>query len=70
LEEQETGFSGKISTLQHGAGLVVVMEEPRPEERVLRPMPSVESAEEFVAERMKTYDRMWDGCGCRIDYYR
>ena len=23
----------------------------------------------FVAERMDQYERMWDGCGCRIDYY-
>jgi hypothetical protein len=23
----------------------------------------------FVRERLEAYDRMWDGCGCKVDYY-
>jgi hypothetical protein len=22
-----------------------------------------------VQRRLEQYERMWDGCGCRIDYY-
>jgi hypothetical protein len=25
-------------------------------------------ADRFVRERLETYERMWDGCGCKIDY--
>ncbi len=28
----------------------------------------VEAAQEFVAARLETYERMWDGCGCKVDY--
>ena len=24
---------------------------------------------EFVKGRLDTYERMWDGCGCRVSYY-
>ncbi len=29
----------------------------------------LEAARRFVEDRMETYERMWDGCGCRIDYH-
>ena len=30
---------------------------------------SVDEAKKFVRDRLDTYDRMWDGCGCKIDYF-
>jgi hypothetical protein len=69
LEEHDTLVSGAIS-VQRGPCGVVVVEEPKPAERVLRPLADVERARLFVAERLATYDRMWNGCGCKIDYYR
>ena len=70
LRTIDTGLSGSISILDGLARGVVVMEEPKPDERVLRRLSDAAAAEEFVAERLRLYDRMWDGCGCRVDYYR
>jgi len=28
-----------------------------------------DEARAFIRDRLDTYDRMWDGCGCKIDYY-
>ncbi len=36
---------------------------------VLRRFDSDGEAFRFVADRLDTYERMWDGCGCRIDYF-
>jgi len=47
-----------------------VKEESKPGEYVVRPLDDEKKAEEFIQERMRMYERMWDGCGCRIDYYR
>ena len=63
-----TLVSGMITLLRYEGGYAVV-EEPGPEERVLRGFDDESSARRFVEERMDTYERMWDGCGCRIDYY-
>jgi hypothetical protein len=68
VHSQDTLVSGMI-TLLHQGDLYAVMEEPGPDERVLRGFVGEVSARGFIAERMETYERMWDGCGCRIDYY-
>jgi hypothetical protein len=64
----DTMVSGMIILLRYEGGFAVV-EEPGPGERVLRGFDDEASARRFVEERMDTYERMWDGCGCRIDYY-
>jgi 5S rRNA maturation endonuclease (ribonuclease M5) len=46
------------------------MEEPNAKERTLRIMRDEDAAGQFIAERIETYERMWEGCGCKIDYYR
>ena len=28
-----------------------------------------ETAERFVEDRLSDYERMWDGCGCKIEYH-
>ncbi|WP_337866216.1 hypothetical protein [Ignavibacterium sp.] len=38
-------------------------------EILLRKMNSIEDADKFVKERLDFYDRKWDGCGCKINYY-
>ena len=68
LETHDTGISGKLLLTRGPTGLVAV-EQPKPGLRVLRPIPDRRDAQRFVRERLETYDRMWDGCGCKIDYY-
>jgi len=35
----------------------------------IRKFDNLKEAEEFVNDRLETYDKMWDGCGCKVDYY-
>jgi hypothetical protein len=70
LRSEDTGLSGQISALRAPAGHIVVMEEPNAKERTLRIMRDEDAAGQFIAERIETYERMWEGCGCKIDYYR
>jgi hypothetical protein len=50
-------------------GQVVAQEETPEGEILLRAFDSPEAAGDFVDSRLADYDRMWDGCGCRIDYH-
>ena len=68
-ETHDTGVSGQLLLTRGPTGLVAV-EQPGPGRRVLRPLPDRRAAEQFVRERLESYDRMWDGCGCKINYHR
>jgi len=68
LETHDAGVSGELLLTRGPTGLVAV-EQPGPGRRVLRPLPDRRAAERFVRERLETYERMWDGCGCKIDYH-
>ena len=67
VREEDTCISGMIRILRL-KNIVLVQEETPDHEIVIRIRPSVEAAEEFVAGRLETYERMWDGCGCKVDY--
>ena len=66
--EEDTKISGPIRVLSIDGATVVQEQTPK---RVLlaRSMRSVDDARQLVAERLETYDRMWDGCGCKVDYF-
>jgi len=67
LRETDTCLAGWIRVIEIG-GSVLVQEETPKGEVLVRRMASRESAERFVDLRMQSYERMWGGCGCRIDY--
>ncbi len=67
VRESDTGISGSIRVLIV-AGTAVVQEQTSAGELLLRRMPSTEDAKRFVEQRVAAYERMWDGCGCKIDY--
>ncbi len=67
VEEHDTRLSGMLLVVRSAAGLAAI-EQPKPDQRVVRPLATMEAARAFVADRLETYDRMWDGCGCKIDY--
>lgn len=62
----ETGIAGPLLLVRRpvpgcrAAGWAVV-ERPRPGERVVRPLPDRAAAEALIGERLKAYERMWDG---------
>jgi len=67
VREEDTCISGMIRILRL-RNTILVQEETPEREIVIRIRPTVEAAEEFVAGRLDTYERMWDGCGCKVDY--
>lgn len=48
---------------------ILLQEKSNKNEIIIRKMNSLEEAENFVQERLAYYDRKWDGCGCKVDYY-
>lgn len=62
----ETGIAGPLLVVRRpvpgrrGPGWAVV-ERPRPGERVVRPLPDQRATKALVQERLKAYERMWDG---------
>ncbi len=47
----------------------VVIECADADTSILRRFEDEREVERFVQRRLDQYERMWDGCGCRIDYY-
>jgi hypothetical protein len=68
IRADNTRLSGWIRILSL-EGRVVVQEETPDGEILLRRLGSRATAERFVQGRLADYERMWDGCGCRIDYH-
>lgn len=69
LERHDTLMAGDLLIVRGEAGLAAV-EQPTPEERVVRLLSDDQEVRRFVADRLASYERMWDGCGCKIDYYK
>jgi hypothetical protein len=68
LREKETHISDKIRLLKFKDKLLI-QEKTDKDEFLLRPMNTKTEAEEFIKQRIEIYDRMWDGCGCKVEYY-
>lgn len=68
LKEVDTLFSGYIRILLVAHTLLTQEQTPKAE-IIIRKAASRESAENFLNDRLKIYERMWDGCGCKVDYY-
>ncbi len=68
VERHATLIAGDLLIARGPDGLLAV-EEPSPKERVLRRLADDDEARAFVKDRLDTYERMWDGCGCKVEYY-
>ena len=68
VEEKDTLISGKLKLLSFQNNLFI-QEQSNKGELLIRFMKDKEEAKEFIDERMETYDKMWDGCGCHVHYY-
>jgi hypothetical protein len=67
VERHRTQLAGDLIIIEVD-GLLVAVESPSREARVARPLGSLEAVRDFVDKRMEEYERMWDGCGVKIDY--
>lgn len=68
VERHFTVLAGHLVIVRGPDGFVAV-EEPKRGHRVLRRLSGKDAAREFVQDRLDSYERMWDGCGCKVDYY-
>ena len=66
--EKDTNISDKIRLLKVKDHLII-QEKSNKNELINRIMKTKEEAEEFIKQRLEIYERMWDGCGCRVEYY-
>lgn len=69
LEQHDTFFAGPLRILDGPTGPVLAEQDPATGSGLLRPAASLADARRLVAERLATYERMWDGCGCKVDYF-
>jgi hypothetical protein len=68
VERHPTQLAGDLLIVTLGGGLAAV-ESPSREARVARHLGGPEEVDSFVKQRLDEYERMWDGCGVKIDYY-
>jgi len=68
LRQDDTCVAGWIRILSVD-GVILVQEETPEGNAFARRMPSIEKANDFVSDRLRSYERMWDGCGCKINYF-
>ena len=68
VERHNTQLAGDLLIVELGDGFGAV-EAPSREARVARALGGLEDVRRFVEKRMEEYERMWDGCGVKVDYY-
>jgi hypothetical protein len=68
VERHQTQLAGELLIVSLGDDLMAV-EAPSREARVVRLLGGKDEARAFVAKRMEEYERMWDGCGVKVDYF-
>ncbi|RPI63535.1 MAG: hypothetical protein EHM44_04870 [Ignavibacteriales bacterium] len=68
IRVEDTYLSDFIRVLNYDEKLFV-QETSFKKEILIRKMDSMKDVDFFVQERLDYYERKWDGCGCKIDYY-
>ncbi len=68
IKEVDTCLSDFIRILKYNDE-IYFQEMSDKNEILLRKMNSLDDAENLLKERLDFYDRKWDGCGCKINYY-
>jgi len=66
IRADDTCVAGWIRILRIN-GHFTVQEQTPDGEILVRRLISREATERFVEDRLKNYERMWDGCSCTID---
>jgi hypothetical protein len=68
IREEDTTLAGWIRILSLD-GHVLFQEETPDRDVLVRRLTSIGEAHRLVDRRLADYERMWDGCGCTIDYF-
>lgn len=65
---EDTQLSDLIRLLNYD-GKLFIQETTFKKEIIIRKINSMQDADLFIKERLDYYERKWDGCGCKMDYY-
>ncbi len=68
VEAHPTQLAGDLLIVDLG-GTLAAVESPSRNARVARLLGGPDDARAFVDMRMEEYERMWDGCGVKVDYF-
>ncbi|MGD8440599.1 MAG: hypothetical protein PVG53_08680 [Holophagae bacterium] len=69
VRDDDTCLAGRIRILDVD-GVSLVQEQTQDGRILVRRLDSEDAARRLVDDRLATYERMWDGCGCKVDYDR
>lgn len=67
-ERHSTFIAGDLVIVRVDS-MFAAVEQPDSKKRVLRLLRTNDEVRNFVEQRKEEYERMWDGCGCKVDYY-
>ena len=68
VTRHNTQLAGDLLIVE-GEGVLLAIEQPSRDARVARLLGTPHAAKAFVEKRLEEYERMWDGCGVKIDYF-
>lgn len=68
ISENDTKIYGMIRIVKFNK-IILTQELTNINEVSIRKFNNIEEASKFIDDRIDVYDRMWDGCGCKVDYY-
>lgn len=68
IRTEDTQLSDFLRLLKFDDKLFI-QETTFKKEILIRKIDSMQDADHFIQERLDFYERKWDGCGCKIDYY-
>ena len=60
---------GLLPSIKRIENLFYVQENTDKGEIIIKHFETEVEAMNLVNDRMEIYDKMWDGCGCKINYY-
>ena len=66
--EEDTLISGFVRILKYNNQYVFQEQTPK-NEIIIRKFADLKLAQNLVEKRLEIYEKMWNGCGCRIDYH-
>ncbi len=68
VNESDTKIYGMIRIVKFN-NIILTQELTNINEVSIRKFNTIKEASKFIDDRIDIYDRMWDGCGCKVDYY-
>lgn len=68
INESETHMAGPIRIFKL-RDRYFLQETTDKGKTIVRKVESLSDAEDLIQQRLDKYEKMWDGCGCRVDYY-